>query len=136
MSDLLSSASLLIAIVTVLYALWYPEIRRGIKEIKATGVREDDKISEVLGIIIWRALPLMAASLGLAVVFLKDAIVIVQRSWRDTADLRSRITTYDTVATAFVLVEIVCIFLAILTVVQSAKLAINWRTLRSKPKVV
>jgi hypothetical protein len=95
MSDLLSSASLLIAIATVLYALWYPEIRRGIKEISATDVREDDKVSEVSGIITWRALPLMAASLSLAVVFLKDAIAIVLHSWRVTADLKSRLTTYD-----------------------------------------
>jgi hypothetical protein len=92
MSDLLSSASLLITIVTVLYAQWYPEIRRGIKDIKATTVREDDKVSEVCGIIVWRALPLMAASLSLAMLFLKDAFVIVQHSCRDTVDWKSRLT--------------------------------------------
>jgi len=34
-----------------LYALWYPEIRRGIKDIKAIHRREDEKISEVSGIL-------------------------------------------------------------------------------------
>jgi len=80
MTDLLSSASLLITIVTVLYAQWYPEIRRGIKEIKPTTVREDDKITEVSGFIVWRALPLVAASLSLAMLFLKDAIAIMHHS--------------------------------------------------------
>ena len=135
MSDLLSSASLLIAIVTVLYALWYPEIRKGIKEISATDVREDNKVSDVAGIILWRALPLMAASLSLTAVFLKDAILIVQNSWHVTADLRSRLKTYDAVSTAFVLVEAFCIFLAVLIFVQTVRLVINWWTLRGKPKV-
>jgi hypothetical protein len=136
MSDLLSSASLLIAIVTVLYALWYSEIRTGYEDIKATANREDKKVSRVSRIIVWRALPLTAASFSLAVIFLKDAIAIVHHSWHVTADLKSRLTTYDAVTTTFVLVEIFCIFLAVLIAVQTVKLVINWLDLRGKPPVV
>lgn len=134
MSDLLSSASLLIAIVTVLYALWYSEIRRGINDLKPIDRREDDKISEVFGILCWRALPLAGASFCLAVIFLKDAVIIVQRSWSLNEGLMSRLISYDAVATAFVLVEIICIFLAVLILIQAVKLVINLHELRSKPK--
>lgn len=134
MSDLLSSASLLIAIVTVLYALWYPEIRRGIKDIKAIHRREDEKISEVSGILVWRAVPLTAGSFCLALLFFKDAFTLVRRSLSFEEGLISRLTTYDAVATAFVLVEIICIFLAVLILIQAVKLVINLQELRSKPK--
>lgn len=132
MPDLLSSASLLIAIVTVLYGVWYSEIKRGIKEIKPATLRNCDHISEVTGIILTRALPLAVASVGLTLIFLKDAIIIVRNSLPLAGGLRDRILNYDAVRTAFVSVEAICLFLSIHIIVQCFRLITNVKELRKK----
>jgi hypothetical protein len=135
MSDLLSSASLLIAIVTVLYALWYSEIKRGIKDIRPRQNWEKDDFLDVLGILLLRALPLAVASLGLALVFLKDALIIVRNSLKLESNIHDRIMNYDAVSTAFVLVESICVFLFALIIVQFFRLVINLINLARRPSV-
>ena len=135
MSDLLSSASLLIAIVTVLYALWYAEIKRGIKDIRPRQNWEKDDFLEVLGILLLRALPLAVASLGLALVFLKDALIIVRNSLKLELNIHDRIMNYDAVSTAFVLVESICLFLFALIIVQFFRLVMNLINLARRPRV-
>jgi len=134
-SDLLSSASLLIAIVTVLYALWYAEIKRGIKDIRPRQNWEKDDFLEVLGILLLRALPLAVASLGLALVFLKDALIIVRNSLKLELNIHDRIMNYDAVSTAFVLVESICLFLFALIIVQFFRLVMNLINLARRPRV-
>ncbi|HEY5883178.1 MAG TPA: hypothetical protein VIT88_00740 [Pyrinomonadaceae bacterium] len=132
MSDLLSSASLLIAIVTVLYGVWYPEIKRGIKDIKPKRLRDCDDIAEVKGVILNRALPLTVASVGLTLVFLKDAVILVGNSLTLTGGLRDRIMNYDAVSTAFVSVEAICLFLSLHIFLQCIRLLLNLNKLRDK----
>lgn len=133
MSDLLSSASLLIAIVTVLYGLWLPEISKGINDLKAATVRNCNYIAEVTRIIRYRALPLAIASVGLTLVFLKDGVMIVYNSRAFNGGLLDRIMNYDAVSTAFVLVEAICLSLSVHIIWQCNRLRNNLKDLKSKP---
>lgn len=130
MSDLLSSASLLIAIVTVLYGVWFPEINKGINEIKPDVNRNCDDIAELTGIIRYRALPIAVASVGLTLVFLKDAVMIVRNSLTLAGSLGDRIIDYDAVSTAFVLVESICLFFSVHIIVQCFRLRSNLNKLK------
>ncbi len=112
MSDLLSAAGLLLAIVTMLYSLWYREM----EDAAARPVPLHDwerPQREVRGV--WRnkALPLLVATLLLTVVLAKDAVCVcvgaVGRLWRDGLGAAA---SYDAVRTAFVLVTIGAGFMA------------------------
>lgn len=118
------------AIVTVLYGAWLPEINKGIKEIKPEVLRNCEDISEVTGILLYRALPLAVASVGLTLVFLKDALIIVLNSLTLAGSLRDRIINYDAVSTAFVLVESICLFLSVHIIVQCCRLRNNLNQLK------
>lgn len=137
MGDLLSSASLLVAIVTVLYGLWYPEITRGINT-KVPDYKEqcDAPLKEINSVISRRARPLLLASVGLAVVFLKDAGKILYTSiasfdW----DIPKRLLNYDAVSTAFVLVEMLWIYISVQLFMDFVKLIKKRRELNSRPSV-
>jgi len=115
MSDLLSAASLLLAIIAVLYGMWYPEIVKSL----ATDVPDHPAAKrkprgEVVAVRRSRALPLMIATILLATVFLPDMTRIVVRSASMyVSDGVSGFKKYSAVATAFVLVEIVAIGFAV-----------------------
>jgi hypothetical protein len=49
--------------------------------------------------------------------FPQGCSMIVQRSWSLNEGLKSLFTSYDAVAMAFVLVEIICIFLAVIILI-------------------
>jgi hypothetical protein len=78
MGDILSAASLLLAIVTVLYALWYQELTAAI-EIEIPNHKEDrpKPLTKLNQILFSRAIPLFLSSVTVSVVFLPDAITIV-----------------------------------------------------------
>ncbi len=77
MSDLLSAASLLLAVLGVLYGLWYPEIIAAL-EIKVPIHVEDRQgpYHKVTTVFYSRALPLTIASIGVSLIFLPDAVKI------------------------------------------------------------
>lgn len=77
MSDLLSAASLLLAVLGMLYGLWYPEIIATL-EIKVPPHVEDRQgpYHKVTTIFYGRALPLTIASIGVSLIFLPDAVKI------------------------------------------------------------
>ena len=114
MSDRLSAASLLLAIVAVLYGMWYPQL----VEALATRVPEfaaDRRrpLKVVIEVRTQRALPLTLAALGVAAVFLPDTAAIVIRSLKIAADDGWRaVRDYDSVAMAFVLVEVLALYFA------------------------
>lgn len=105
--ELLSAASLLLAVVGVFYSLWYGEITRALDITPPThladaaGLRRD--VSRVLRA---RAAPLAVASLVLALVLLPEAIRLIADGirllWRE--GLREGLGAYDAVSAAFVLV--------------------------------
>lgn len=133
MADLLSSASLLIAIVAVLYGLWYPDIKRGI-ETKVGLHLEPDKVSDVKGIMFRRALPLAISSLGLGLVFLKDTVRIVFSSVRSIrSSVPDHFRNYDAVSTAFVFVEFIWMYVALQLLGDLYSLAKKHSQLKSSP---
>jgi len=78
LSDLLSAASLLLAVVGVLYGLWYPEI------IEALGTKvpafSEDRIKpfrQISSVFYGRAIPLAIAALGVLLIFLPNAVQII-----------------------------------------------------------
>lgn len=115
MSDKLSAASLLLAIVAVLYGTWYPlltdTLAIKVPEFAAERRKPRREVAEVRAV---RALPSMVAAGGVAAVFLPDVVAIVLHSLRTIAsEGPGAVRTYDSVATAFVLVEVVSLYFAI-----------------------
>ncbi len=117
MSDVLSAASLLLAVSTVLYALWYPEIMVSIN-INIPQYREDrtGPLSEIKNTYYSRAIPLFLITLIVAGVFIPDAIKIIFETIgyisQDNPDV---ILTYSSVKTAFVIVVVLSVALVIQT---------------------
>lgn len=137
MADLLSSASLLVAIVTVLYGLWYPDITRGINT-KVLDYKEqcEAPLAEVNSIILRRALPLTLASVGLTIVFLKDACRILYVSMKSFGwDIIKRLLEYDAVSTAFILVEVLSVCISIQLIADFVKLLRKRKSLNSRPSI-
>jgi hypothetical protein len=78
-SDVLAAASLILAILGVVYALWYAEIREAIElQPKPVRVKTDYKTARS---VLWtRAVPLAAATTADLVVFL-PAVIGPDRDW-------------------------------------------------------
>jgi hypothetical protein len=113
MSDKLSAASLLLAIVAVLYGMWYPHLTQALAA--KIPPHEPDRRkpkTEIRLLRNQRAIPLAAAAIGVALVFLPDAMVIIAEGAGVLKNEGLRLQNYDSVATAFVLVELVSIYLA------------------------
>lgn len=71
MSDLLSAASILLAVVGILYGLWYGEIKDALKEKVAAHPEDNGKaISHVSSVLSTRAIPLLVAASSVSVIFL------------------------------------------------------------------
>jgi hypothetical protein len=133
MNELLTSASLLLAFLGVLFGVWYPEI---IASLHTSVPRHpEDRAKprrEVSVIFLSRGLPLAIATLVAAAVFLPPAINIVANSPSATraTSLAIFLRDYDPVGTAFILVEILTVGLAVYCAVLLIRLAIMLRQLR------
>jgi hypothetical protein len=115
MSDLLSAASLLLAVIAVLYGLWYPELTKAL-EAPVAHFPEDrtDSRALVTTALSAKSRPLVAASTAMALVFLPDAIRVALNAMRTVARLGfGAVPFYNAVQTSFALVELVLIGLAI-----------------------
>jgi hypothetical protein len=108
MSDLLSSASLLLTLIALLYGMWYQEI------VQATDIIVQDQPRDRVqdhkrakGVYLTKAMPLAVAAVVLTLVFAPDSVRILFASanharkcgWRAIAD-------YDAVSTSLVLVTL------------------------------
>lgn len=104
MGDLLSSASLLLAAVAMVFSVWYPEI----KSLSDAAIPRHDRAPHrrKLSILFWtRALPLTLASLCVAAIYFPEFITIFRRSYgAHFSSGVNNIFRYDAVATAFILV--------------------------------
>jgi hypothetical protein len=132
MNDRLSSATLLITVVTVLYGLWYPDIKRFLNlEIPAYKEQRVRPLREIKGVIRFRAFPLALAALSVTIVFGPDAISLCRRSWNSytTIGVLDTLRTYNAVGTAFVLVVILSLALAVHFIVDLVKLWFKKREL-------
>lgn len=114
-ADLLSAESLLLAILAVIYGLWYPEIRETLR-IEPKQHLEDsaEDRKTVLSVTRTKAVPLAAASLLVAGVFLPDVIEILVDSFQHMKSHEwPAAPKYDAVKTAFVLVTILTALLCV-----------------------
>ena len=112
MSDLLSAASLLLAVITILYSLWYSEIGQAssLHVENEPGDRLDNY--EKARAVLWsKAIPLAIASLILLLINLPEAYSIVGHAIN--ALLTKAGAPYSAVRTTFVVVLIVLTFLVV-----------------------
>lgn len=78
MGDILSAASLLLAIVTVLYALWYQELISALQTEIPEHIEDYPKpLAALKNVLFSRAIPLFLSSVTVSFVFLPDAITII-----------------------------------------------------------
>lgn len=107
MADLLSAASLLLTVLTILYSLWHPDIST------ASGLPVDHFAANrhvvyrrARSVFFSKALPLCLATGVLFAAALPQAIVILRRP------IARSFATYDAVSTIFVAVTCVLLFLS------------------------
>ena len=138
MSDLLSAASLLLAVLGVLYGLWYPEIIEAL-DVKVPDYPEDRKrpYRQVASVLYGRAIPLAVAALGVSLIFLPDALKIIGVSIQNFR-LRGMAAVYDyhAVYTAFCFVVAMSIAIAVHLTIFSMKLGHLCKRLSSDTKRV
>jgi hypothetical protein len=128
--DVLSAASLLLAITAVLYSLWYADISAALK-IEPPQHLEDAKSErrQVSGALWSRALPLAVAGVVMTAVFLPEAVRIV-REWVDMArgeGLWHAVKDYEPVSLSLVLVVAGMTILSVYTILMTYGL---WRLRR------
>jgi hypothetical protein len=106
MADILSSATLLLTLIGLIYSVWYPELME-VLEIKVPEYREDRKkpLRKVRSAFTTKALPLAIFSTLLTLAFTPIAISVVRISIRTfLEDPWSYMSKYDPVSTVFFLV--------------------------------
>jgi hypothetical protein len=113
MGDLLSSASLLLAAIAMVFSVWYPEIKS--LSDKSIPDHDRDQHCSKLKRLFWsRAFPLALASIGVTIIYLPDCLNIIKRSAKAHFSPDAGQTyQYDAVATAFILVELLTIGLMV-----------------------
>jgi hypothetical protein len=112
MSDAISAASLLMAVVAILYGAWYQEIMHAVK---ITVPKHDKQIPflEVSEVLFFRCLPLTIMSVVVFLVFCPDLVEIVRHSLKVFESLGYKsYVVYDSVRTAFCLVVLVGLAIA------------------------
>jgi hypothetical protein len=115
MDSLLTAASVLLALIGVVYALWYEELKQAIEREMPRHHEDREPILIHLRSVYWsRAVPLTLASISVTAVFVPPAIDIVVESAQQYARYGIRnIGNYDAVATSIVLIEVFLIMLSV-----------------------
>lgn len=129
MSDLLSAASLFLAVIGLLYSVWYGEITMAL----ATDVpkhREDrgSAIREMRTVYRTRALPLALASVTLAVVLIPDLVSVVLSAINAVSqEGAAAITLFDAARALFCAIAITSIGLAAHTLQLAWRIRARWK---------
>lgn len=130
MSDAISAASLLMAVVAILYGAWYQEIMQAVK---VAVPKHDKQINFMLvnNVLVSRCLPLTVMAVIVFLVFLPDTIDIVQHSLSVLGEMGVKsYSKYDSVRTAFCLV----VFVSFAIAVHLCRLTITLMEVRRKLK--
>jgi hypothetical protein len=114
MGDLLSAAGLLLGVVSVLYGLWLPEMTAALdRPIKLQPADRESDYKFCRRVYFARALPLAAAAVLFALLFVPPALRIVvgtvRSLWRDPV---SAVVHYDAVRASLVVVSLSLVALA------------------------
>ncbi|MER0327524.1 hypothetical protein [Vibrio vulnificus] len=124
MSDLISASSLLMAVVAVLFSLWYGELNRLIQA-KVAKYADDNKAlkAEISNALLSKSLPLAIISVLVPLTFAPIVWSFLVESWQlfNSHGLPT-LETYDAAKTAFCLVFWVTVGLAIYSVALLVKL--------------
>jgi hypothetical protein len=114
MSDLLSAASLLMAIAAILFSLWYSEIANAL-EIVPKQYSEDNKASRqtINAVLRSKAIPVALMALAIALIFLPDALKLAKESYLGYVQNGfAALENYDAVRTAYCFVTVLSVVLA------------------------
>lgn len=105
MSDLLSASSLLLAILTTLYALFYSSINEFL-DIVPKPHKIDNKTNHKKGLEIrnTKIFPILFASITLSLIFIPEAIKIIRESLHVIKTVDRNNIQYDTVKTTYIAV--------------------------------
>lgn len=107
MSDLLSSSSLLLAILTTLYGIFYSAINEILKiEPKPHAVDNKSNCNKGIDVRKSKIIPLLIASIGLTLIFVPEAYKIMIESCSLLGRKGLCQVTYDTVKTTYIAVTI------------------------------
>ena len=127
MADLLSAASLLLTVLTILYSLWYGEISNASSsDVERYAANRNIAYRDARTVFLFKALPLCLASAALFIAILPSAVAITQRP------VASSLSSYDAVSTIFVAVLFVLLFLTAHTIYNAAKLGKHVRKLNPR----
>lgn len=111
MNDLLSAASLMLAILGILYGAWYPEII-SMRHVEITDLPVQCKTSyrQVSAVLYGKVLPLCIVSSFMSIIFLPDTINILLFTLQELGvNGISYLRFYSAVNTAFFVVEVLLI---------------------------
>ncbi|KKA46005.1 hypothetical protein [Salinivibrio sp. KP-1] len=124
MNELLTAASVLLAITGVLYALWHDDIVSATSMVMPPHKENRGEFKKTLKSVLWsRAIPLLLATLCIMLVYLPPSVGIIASSLRGYCSLGfDNFKNYDPIATSFVLVEVFTSVLAVQSVVYVWKL--------------
>jgi len=135
-NDLLSGASLLLAVVSVLFGLWYAEIQKTIdtKNIPAHLEDRNPVIKEIAATLSTKSIPLSLASLLVAMVFLPNSVLLIIKAIEtiEQGGLVAALFQYNAVEAAFIAVELLAVALAIHTSTLLYKLGKLLKKVKSK----
>ncbi|MGH2489271.1 MAG: hypothetical protein ACRDFR_06625 [Candidatus Limnocylindria bacterium] len=125
--DVLGAASLLTAVIALLYSLWYPEIRRAIEARRRPQLADrGPEIRLVRSTLVTKAIPLIVATVLQMLVFGPDAIVVIANSLQAALESPGA-ASYDSVQAAFLAVYVLSVILAMIAAAAAWQL---WRKLR------
>lgn len=118
MSDILSSASLLLAILTTVFGLVYPTLKE-ILDLKVATHKADNRANYKKALIIrkTRLLPLLLGSVILTLVFIPELIKQLVNTYHIITEKGFHFKDYDTVIASFIVVSLFMIVLTIAIVI-------------------
>lgn len=124
MNELLTAASVLLAVIGIWSAIWYPDIQKALSEKKEMQFEDRKAPAKRLRIAFrGQALPLAVASVLVSVVFLPPTLGIVSDFVQSlVTNPKLALGRYDPIATSIVLVEIFVVFFAVHSVKDAIRL--------------
>jgi uncharacterized membrane protein YcjF (UPF0283 family) len=114
LSDAISAASLVLAVMAALYTLWLPSVTEALKIVpEQDSANRGPQKSQVVSAILTKALPLSAASAAAGLILFARFVSIVAEAWDHRAGWR-----YDDVKALMALTYVLIVLLAGVAAVQ------------------
>lgn len=133
LSNLLLAASILLALTTALFGLFYPAIKSAL-DIKPKLHAADNKVNYNISknTIKSQLLPLLVGSIIISAIFIPELIFQINRSFNVVIENGLKNTTYDTLTASFIAVCIFMLSISIVVVMLGYKMKKQIKKLKSK----